>query len=105
MEDIISTIWMCSGLPHCGMNLLVRCFRDDTTWVPSKKARTPSLRASNAPVIPLVLQEIHRHDGGAGHLRQGHVRQHHPEIPSLALGGRPTTTLDTKVDLHFKTQG
>ncbi|VVD05184.1 unnamed protein product [Leptidea sinapis] len=26
----------------CGMSFLVRCFRDDTTWVPSKKARTPS---------------------------------------------------------------
>ncbi|VVD01378.1 unnamed protein product [Leptidea sinapis] len=68
--DIIPTIWMCGGPPQCGfqgsffhvpqslgMIFLMRCFRDDTTWVPSKKAPTPSLKAGNAPVIPLVLQE------------------------------------------------
>ncbi|VVC94974.1 unnamed protein product [Leptidea sinapis] len=55
-------------LQSCGMSFLVRCFRDDTTWVPSKKARTPSLKAGNAPVIPLVLQEI---VGGGDHLTTG----------------------------------
>ncbi|VVC94517.1 unnamed protein product [Leptidea sinapis] len=45
-------------LQSCGMNFLVRCFRDDTTWLSSKRAPTPSSKAGNAPVIPLVLQEI-----------------------------------------------
>ncbi|VVC91969.1 unnamed protein product [Leptidea sinapis] len=45
-------------LQSCGMSFPLRCFPDDTTWVPSKKARTPSLKAGNAPVVPLVLQEI-----------------------------------------------
>ncbi|VVC99519.1 unnamed protein product [Leptidea sinapis] len=67
-EDIIPTIWMCGGPPHCEMSFLVWCFRDDTTWVPSKKARTPSLKAGNAPVITLVLQEI---VGGGDHLTTG----------------------------------
>ncbi|VVC91415.1 unnamed protein product [Leptidea sinapis] len=79
-SDILP-IWMCGGplqcgfqgaifhvLQSCGINFLVRCFRDDTTWVPSKKARTPSLKAGNSPVIPLVLQEIV--DGG-DHLTSG----------------------------------
>ncbi|VVD04280.1 unnamed protein product [Leptidea sinapis] len=80
LNDIIPTIWMCGGLPQCGfqaffhvlqscgMNFLVRFFRDDTTWVPSKRARTPSLKAGNTPVIPLVLQEI---VGGGDHLTTG----------------------------------
>ncbi|VVC99445.1 unnamed protein product [Leptidea sinapis] len=80
-DDIIPTICMCGGPPQCalqgaffqvlqscGMNFLVRCFRDDTTWVPSKKACTPSLKAGNAPVIPLELQEI---VGGGDHLTTG----------------------------------
>ncbi|VVD05261.1 unnamed protein product [Leptidea sinapis] len=50
--NIIPTIWMCGGPPQCGlqgafshvlqscgMSFVVRCFRDDTTWVPSKKAQ------------------------------------------------------------------
>ncbi|VVC88442.1 unnamed protein product [Leptidea sinapis] len=64
---IILTIWICGGPPQCGfkgaffhvlqscgMSFLVRCFRDDTTLPikPSKKARTPSLKARNALVIP-----------------------------------------------------
>ncbi|VVC93517.1 unnamed protein product [Leptidea sinapis] len=77
LSDIIPTIWMCGGPPQCGfhgaffhvlqscgMSFLVRCFRDDTTWVPSKKACTPSLKAGNALVIPLVLQE---NVGGGDH--------------------------------------
>ncbi|VVC94300.1 unnamed protein product [Leptidea sinapis] len=57
-------IWMCGGHPQCGfqgaffhilqscgMNFLVRCFQDDTTWVPSKKAQSPSLKADNAPNV------------------------------------------------------
>ncbi|VVC97653.1 unnamed protein product [Leptidea sinapis] len=79
--DFIPTIWMCGGPPQCGfqgafslvlqsygMSFLVRCFRDNTTWVPSKKARTPSLKAGNALVIPLVLQE---NVGGGDHLTSG----------------------------------
>ncbi|VVD05636.1 unnamed protein product [Leptidea sinapis] len=79
--DIIPTIWMCGGPPQCGlqgaffhvlqscgMSFLMLCFRDDMTWVPSKKARTPSLKAGNALVIPLVLQE---NVGGGDHLTQG----------------------------------
>ncbi|VVC97766.1 unnamed protein product [Leptidea sinapis] len=49
-------------------SFLVRCFRDDTTWVPSRKARTPSLKAGNALVIPLMLQES---VGGGDHLTPG----------------------------------
>ncbi|VVC97700.1 unnamed protein product [Leptidea sinapis] len=70
---------LCGGPPQCGFQgaffhvlqscgFLIRCFRDDTTWVPSKKARIPSLKAGNAPVIPLVLQLIV--DGG-DHLTTG----------------------------------
>ncbi|VVD03767.1 unnamed protein product [Leptidea sinapis] len=64
MRDIILTIWMCElsfhVLQSCGMSFLVRCFRDDTTWVPSKKARTSSLKAGNAPIV-----------GGGDHLTPG----------------------------------
>ncbi|VVC86488.1 unnamed protein product [Leptidea sinapis] len=80
-SDIIPTIWMCGGPPQCGfqgafflvlqscrISFLVRCFRNDTTWVPSKKARIPSLKAGNALVIALVLQE---NVGGGDHLTPG----------------------------------
>ncbi|VVD01640.1 unnamed protein product [Leptidea sinapis] len=79
--DIIPTIWICGGLPQCGfqgafflvlrscgMSFLMGCFRDDTTWVPSKKPRTPSLKAGNALVIPLVFQE---NVGGGDRLTPG----------------------------------
>ncbi|VVC94036.1 unnamed protein product [Leptidea sinapis] len=65
-SDIISTIWMCGGpsqcafqgaffhvLQSCGMSFLVR-------------SRT--FKASNAPVIPLVLQE---NVSGGDHLTPG----------------------------------
>ncbi|VVC98077.1 unnamed protein product [Leptidea sinapis] len=81
LYDIIPTIWMCGGPPQCGfqgafflalrscgMSFLVRCFQDDTTWVPSRKARTPSLKAGNPTVIPLVLQES---VGGGDHITPG----------------------------------
>ncbi|VVD03532.1 unnamed protein product [Leptidea sinapis] len=81
LYDIIPTIWTCGGPPQCGfqgafflvlrscgMSFLVRCFRDHTTWVLSRKARTPSLKAGNVLVIPLVLQE---RLGGGDHLIPG----------------------------------
>ncbi|VVD01198.1 unnamed protein product [Leptidea sinapis] len=90
--DIIPTIWMCGGPPQCGfqgaffhvlrscgMNFLVRCFRDEMTIVPSKKARTPSLKAGNTPVIPLVLQEK---VGGGDHLTPGNP---YARLPSFSI--------------------
>ncbi|VVC96103.1 unnamed protein product [Leptidea sinapis] len=38
--DIIPTIWMCGVLQSCRMNFLVRCFRDNTTWVSSSRQRS-----------------------------------------------------------------
>ncbi|VVC90711.1 unnamed protein product [Leptidea sinapis] len=96
-EDIIPTIWTCGGPPQCGfhgvlfhvlqscgMSLIVWCFRDDTTWVPSKKARTPSLTAGNAPVISLVLQE---NVGGGDHLTSGDLYACLYQHEQRGLGG------------------
>ncbi|VVC91231.1 unnamed protein product [Leptidea sinapis] len=60
--------WICGDPPQCGIQASLWCFRDHTTWVPSKKARTLSLKRGNASVIPLVLQQ---NVGGGDHLTPG----------------------------------
>ncbi|VVC95267.1 unnamed protein product [Leptidea sinapis] len=65
--DIIPTIWMCGGPPQCGFqeasfHVLQSCGMSFLGTI------RHSLKAGNAPVIPLVLQEI---VSGGDHLTLG----------------------------------
>ena len=67
-----------NSLPlNWGMTHLRQCFQVDTIWVPSKSASISTLKASNAPVAPLVLHGV---VGGVDHLPPG---DQYPRLPCL----------------------